>query len=393
GDFFFRSAASAGALYPTEIYVAANGIKGIDNGLYHFAIHSHSLVPLRKGVVIGPAQGEGTRLTFLLTAIFFRSAWKYRARAYRYHLLDTGHVAENLLLALKASHLPFSVTYDFDDGEVNRLLGLDEQKEVALAIIHVPGGIGTSLKDKEAIPPLPGSVMQASCVSAKETDYPAIKEIHDAGNQVRSGTVKEMVQELGLAPKNWVALQTRRSWPESLDYPSAVFRRRSRRNFIKRPMSREALNALLHSLSLNGCSPYDESVAVGFLLGQVEGMETGFYLLDRKTESRALVSLGQLMAKSTSICLDQEWLVNAGVHFLFIANLEVIEKTWGPRAYRYAMLTAGRLGQRLYVAAEAMGMGCCGIGALYDGEAMDMLGLNKSSRLLYLVAVGNVKRS
>ena len=57
------------------------------------------------------------------------------------------------------------------------------------------------------------------------------------------------------------------------------------------------------------------------------------------------------------------------------------------------MLTAGRLGQRLYVAAEALGMGCCGIGALYDGEAMEMLGLNQSSRLLYLVGVGNIKRS
>jgi nitroreductase len=98
------------------------------------------------------------------------------------------------------------------------------------------------------------------------------------------------------------------------------------------------------------------------------------------------------MARSTSVCLDQEWLKNAGVHFLFLANLEVIEKTWGPRGYRYAMLTAGRLGQRLYVSAEAMGMGCCGIGALYDGEAMDMLGLNQSSRLLYLVAVGTVKK-
>jgi nitroreductase len=71
----------------------------------------------------------------------------------------------------------------------------------------------------------------------------------------------------------------------------------------------------------------------------------------------------------------------------------VIEERWGSRGYRYAMLNAGSLGQRLYVAAEATGMGCCGIGALYDGEAMEMLGLNQSSRLLYLVAVGNVKRA
>jgi len=122
-------------------------------------------------------------------------------------------------------------------------------------------------------------------------------------------------------------------------------------------------------------------------------MEPGLYLLDRGKEAWALAFSGQLMAKSTSICLDQAWLVNAGVHFLFLANLEVIEKRWGSRGYRYAMLNAGRLGQRLYVAAEATGTGCCGIGALYDGEAMEMLGLNQSSRLLYLVAAGNIKRA
>jgi nitroreductase len=69
-----------------------------------------------------------------------------------------------------------------------------------------------------------------------------------------------------------------------------------------------------------------------------------------------------------------------------------LQRAWGPRGYRYAMMTAGRLGQRLYIAATAMGLGCCGIGALYDGEARELLGLNESSRLLYLVAVGVVKR-
>jgi nitroreductase len=172
-----------------------------------------------------------------------------------------------------------------------------------------------------------------------------------------------------------------------------VFRRRSRRNFVKKTLSKEAMDALLQSVCRSDGSPYDQSLAVGLLVGQAEDMEPGFYLLDREREAWALACSGQLMAKSTSICLDQEWLVNAGVHFLFLANLEVLEKTWGPRGYRYAMLTAGRLGQRLYVAAEAMAMGCCGIGALYDGEAMEMLGLNRSSRLLYLVAAGHIKRA
>jgi SagB-type dehydrogenase family enzyme len=398
GDFFFRSAASAGALYPTEIYVATHDVKNMDNGLYHFAIQNHSLDPLRKGDVSRVVDEEGRRLTFFLAAILFRSAWKYRARAYRYHLLDTGHVAENLILALKALNLRFSATYDFDDAAVNRLLGLDGQKEAALAIIEVPGGRGVSPELKEPIAPLPEPMLQASRVSAKETDYPVIREIHEAGMrraesmEQRVCGEKEMVHELGITPKAWTPISTSVSWPEITDYPDAVFRRRSRRNFVKKALSKESMDALLHAMCRSEGSPHEESLAVGFLVGQAEDRSPGFYLLDRKEEAWAIVSSGQFMAKSTSMCLDQAWLVNAGIHFLFLSNLEVLEKTWGPRGYRYAMITAGRLGQRLYVATEAMGIGCCGIGALYDGEAMDMLRLNQGSRLLYLVAVGNTKR-
>ena len=46
----------------------------------------------------------------------------------------------------------------------------------------------------------------------------------------------------------------------------------------------------------------------------------------------------------------------------------------------------------VYLAATAMDLGCCGIGAFYDREAREALGLNRGSRLLYLVAVGPVKR-
>jgi len=257
----------------------------------------------------------------------------------------------------------------------------------------VPGDKEIFRKYNGPLPALSEPVRQASRASAKETDYPAIREIHKAGMpvirlEIRAG----MIHELGITPETWTPIGTTGAWPEVIDYPDAVFRRRSRRNFIKKALSKEAMNALLRSVCRSDGSPYDRSVAVGFLLGQTEEMEPGFYLLNREKETWALAFPGQFMARSTSICLDQEWLKNAGVHFLFLANLEVLEKTWGPRGYRYAMLTAGKLGQRLYVAAEAMGMGCCGIGALYDGEAMEMLGLNQSSRLLYLVAVGNTKR-
>jgi SagB-type dehydrogenase family enzyme len=93
----------------------------------------------------------------------------------------------------------------------------------------------------------------------------------------------------------------------------------------------------------------------------------------------------------TRVCLDQAWLVNAAVHFVFMTNLQTLDRLWGARGYRYAMMTAGMMGERLYLVAEAMGLGCCGIGAFYDAEAAELLSLNPDSRLLYLVAVGAVK--
>ncbi|MEJ2589184.1 MAG: hypothetical protein P8165_16735 [Deltaproteobacteria bacterium] len=53
GSFYFRSAASAGALYPNELYAAVRNIDGLHDGLYHFSIAQHGLVLLRKGDATG----------------------------------------------------------------------------------------------------------------------------------------------------------------------------------------------------------------------------------------------------------------------------------------------------------------------------------------------------
>lgn len=73
------------------------------------------------------------------------------------------------------------------------------------------------------------------------------------------------------------------------------------------------------------------------------------------------------------------------------ADLPAVEKSLGARGYRYVMMHAGRIGQRVYLAAQALGMGYYGIGAMYDDEAESLLGLTSGSRLLYAVLAGPVK--
>lgn len=121
-------------------------------------------------------------------------------------------------------------------------------------------------------------------------------------------------------------------------------------------------------------------------------MTPGFYLLDRRNGSFGLVRRGSFTAEMAHVCLGQQWLANCAIHFLFLSNLNLLEDTWGPRGYRHCMLTAGRLGQMIYLTATSMRIGCCGIGAFYDGEAQSLLGLNQHSRLLYLVAAGPVRK-
>ncbi|MDY7035248.1 MAG: SagB/ThcOx family dehydrogenase, partial [Thermodesulfobacteriota bacterium] len=380
---------------------------GLEDGLYHFAVHRRCLYPVRLqelshyiARVIQPTGEKAPILTFFLTVIFFRSAWKYRDRSYRYHLLDTGHLAENLVLALKSLRLPFCLSYNFDDRRVNHLLGLDETKEVALSVAQVPGNKTVSAEgDQEEIGLLPEKMRRSSHVSGHEIDYPSIGEIHRSGALVISytGPKLEMCKELGLKPETWTNITRPTVLSGDMKYPDALFKRRSRRNFIKEPLLKECMAVLLDSLCIKdyahstGETEYFTSVCTGFFADHVEGMAPGLYLLDSSGRSTGLVVEGHFLDRMARICLDQAWLVNAAAHFLFLTNLDLLDSLFGARGYRYAMMSAGRMGERLYLTATAMGLGCCGIGAFYDREAAELIGLNNGSRLLYLVALGPVK--
>lgn len=406
-DFYYRSVASAGALYPFEMYVAVFGAQGLDPGFYHHKVFEQSLTLIRPGGFVGeltrllcPEADPPPALLFLLTSIFYRSSWKYRDRAYRYHLLDTGHLAENLSPALKSERLPYRFFYDFDDHAVNSLMGVDAGREACLVAVAAwtarkePTGGDDELGDAVE------GLAEASQVSPGEVEYPSILEIHAASSRIVEPTdvISSMSASLGLDLYDERPISHPERRPESLGYADAVFKRRSMRNFVPDVMPADCFAGLLTLLCSDGgpdseaVFPGNDAVAVGCLTGNVEGSEPGFYLLDREKKTISSVFRRAVMRDMMRVCLDQAWLANCAAHFLFLTNLNLLEKNRGPRGYRHAMLAAGRLGQRLYLAATAMRLGCCGIGAFYDDEAARLLGLNDGSRLLYLVAVGPVRK-
>jgi SagB-type dehydrogenase family enzyme len=409
GEFFYRSVPSAGALYPCELYVATQAVTGLSDGLYHFAIGRHALSLLREGNVAedgffasppGSEQQRAPSLTFFVTAIFFRSGWKYRERSYRYHLLDTGHLLENLALTLTALGLPCAVEYDYADEAVNGFLGLDPRREVCLAMIRVLGANAQTDEYRAPLAEVPESVRAASQVADREVDYPPVLECHRATS--RPGTAHEtsspMVSHAGPVPSSWQPIGKPDTRPELMNFAEAVHRRRSLRNFVTAELAKERFDALLTLLCepqpplQSGWLPYRDAGATGFLAAHVEGLEPGVYWLDPAKLAFGLAKPGYFIDRMAHICLDQEWLALASLQFFFVTNLDRLEQAWGPRGYRYAMISAGRLGQRLYLGATALGLGCCGIGAFYDREAAELLELNDASAMFYLLGIGTVKK-
>lgn len=412
GDFYFRSAPSAGALYPNELYLAWPESADLAAGVYHFGFDHRQLTPLRKGnfasVIQQALAGDDHDATplFIVTGIFYRSAWKYRSRAYRYLLMDAGHLLENLRLALSANGFPARLEFEFDDQLLDNLIGVDTDREVCLGCLSIPqSGTAPAPAPETAIDPLPAAFSEASRVSEKEIPYEAILDIHNAGRELtdHSQTDLHPAEAIGLKADPWIPLADMAakeaiSSAPVMDCAEAILRRRSRRNFVNRPMTSEQFGYLL-ALQCLGMDAIDQNpgtnppiVSCGCLVGAVSGVNPGFHLLDTKNRQLGQVYKGDKRLDMTAICLNQAWLANAAVHFVFMTNLAKLDQQFGARGYRYAMMTAGRLGHLLYLGATALGMGCCGIGAFYDGEARQLLGLNDDSDMLYLLAVGHINK-
>jgi SagB-type dehydrogenase family enzyme len=116
---------SSGNLHPTEGYIVATGIDGLQDGVYHYAPHEHAL-ELRGNITPNPASTP--QCLFGLSSIAWREAWKYGERAFRYVQLDVGHALGAIRYAAAALGLQVELLA-VTDAEIATLLGLDRQQD------------------------------------------------------------------------------------------------------------------------------------------------------------------------------------------------------------------------------------------------------------------------
>jgi SagB-type dehydrogenase family enzyme len=149
GNYLFRTAPSAGALYPVETYISAHSIQGLAAGLYHFDAEHFALDRLtEQDEAEAVAQAcldqkflARAAVVFLWTGVFRRAMSKYGDRGMRYILLDAGHICQNVLIATGSVGCGGCPIGAFYDNELNDLLQIDGEEESILYAASVGGKI------------------------------------------------------------------------------------------------------------------------------------------------------------------------------------------------------------------------------------------------------------
>lgn len=145
----FRAVPSGGGLYPLELYVFAFAVDELEPALYHFDPYLRVLElvgepgsesELRHAVgptSVYPETAAGCAVLFVISAMFWRTRFKYGLRGYRFALLEAGHLAQNLLLTGTALELACIPLGGFFDRRMDELLDLDGVNESMLYTVAV----------------------------------------------------------------------------------------------------------------------------------------------------------------------------------------------------------------------------------------------------------------
>jgi SagB-type dehydrogenase family enzyme len=122
---------------------------------------------------------------------------------------------------------------------------------------------------------------------------------------------------------------------------------------------------------------------------RVEGLEPGVYRFWPEHAELERIKAGDQRLVAAALSLGQDLAGDACVAFSMIGDFENAARKYGDRGYRYVHFEAGAIGQRIYLAAEALGLGATGIGAFFDEEVNRFLGLSpEQGQVVYHFAIG-----
>ncbi len=404
GEIYFRAAACTGALYEVELYLVCCDLPDLQAGVYHFAPAEVGLRRLRAGdfrrVLLEAAGGElsiaHAPLTLVCTCTYWRNAWKYQARTYRHFGWDNGTLLANLLAVATALGLPAKVVGGFVDANVNRLLDVDSEREVAFSLValgYVPAlppqsPAGTYPLNLETVP-----------LSRREVGYPLMREMHAASSLHSPEEVEAWRGHTPLTKLPPPAGPVVQFQPLSdADIPrdsieQVILRRGSSRKFAHMPISLAELSTMLERATRGAAAdfldpPGTQLNELYLIVNAVEGLDPGAYVFHRVPSLLERLKQGNFRDQAGYLGLQQELPADAAVDVFFLADLSPILQRFGNRGYRAVQLEAGILGGKLYLAAYAQRLGATGL-TFYDDDVTSFFSPHAEGKsAIFLVALG-----
>ena len=396
---------SSGNLHPTEGYLVAGAIPGIEAGVYHYASREHALerrgawqnAPALGGIVVG------------LASIHWREAWKYGMRAYRYCQHDCGHALAALAYAAACLGWRARLLEEPGDAEVSALLGLDRDGDYPDAEREVPEALLWIAPADGDAPALPGPperwAGRANRLSQGHVAWPDIDAVERLATKPRTAPERPVRTPAAPAPVRGDA--------------SAAAVIRGRRSAVAfdgaTSITAEAFFAMLDATLPRAAPPWSAwpgpaLVHPAIFVHRVEGLEPGLYLLVR--EPAALDALRAAMRRdwlwrktgpeglplylllahdlrgaAQTVSCHQEIAADSCFALGMLARFGAARAE--PWRYRALHWECGMLGQVLYLEAEAAGIRGTGIGCFFDDEMHGLVGLRDTEwQTLYHFTAG-----
>jgi len=398
---------SSGNLHPTEAYVVAEGVAGLDDGLYHYVSRDHAL-ELRQS----RQNSDTPRLWIGLSSIHWREAWKYGERAFRYCQHDLGHAIGAFAYAAAALGFSARLIDGLDSAAIAQALGLDRKADFLRAEAEEPDlllEIFPTAEHGEAAPPILAEGVWTGQANLLDRHPMYRWPIIDEAAAVTKGAGIEI---LGGAPP----LPPIDAKPIPADI---LLQRRSAQHFDPKGVMPAALFfKMLDALLVRPQTPWSvwnfrPRLHPVLFVHRVEGLEPGLYALPRSSEGLALLKQqldadflwskideapehlplyrlkrGDARGVARRLFCNQAIASDGCFAVAMLAEFEPVVRE-NPWFYRQLHWEAGLIGQALYLEAEVAGLRGTGVGCFFDDETHDFLGLKTPElQTLYHFTVG-----
>ena len=378
----YRAAGGTGARYHLELYLVCGDLPDLDAGVYHYGAHDHGLRRLRTGdyrALLAEATGAEPSIVhapavIVASSTFWRNAWRYQGRAYRHVYWDLGTTLSNLLAVAASAELPARVVMGFAEEQVNRLLGVDGERESAVCLVAL-GSDGAPLAQAPVLAPLE---LPTRPISAREIVFPAITAMHAASSLTS-----------GVEAAEWRGRPLRRSPPDPCgnlvplrplrpgEIPDApidtiIQRRRSTRHYaVDVPVPFDLFSTLLdrssRGVAMDCLEPDAPPLNDQYMIvNNVEGLDQGTYVLHPQRGALEPLAAGNMREAAARLACAQAYAGEAHANVYYLADLEPILERYGNRGYRVAQLEAAIFAGKLHLAAHALGLGAVGSTSVDD---------------------------